>query len=449
MTIAPPRSAWAWLAVVAPVWLVCVLCTHWEPVLRDGWGHYIWHRHNDVSVGSVWNFAKASYLHNNPRLGQVFTLLVHTPGPYHEIVTPLAEVALFYLLATLALGRWPSLRRSSDALLFAIIVALVFMCARSLGPMLFYRPFTGNYLFGLVINLTWLVPYRLHAEEQRRRGWWLTPVMLVLGVASGLCNEHTGPAFGLAGAFALVVYWRRGERFVPWAIAGLVGLAVGGLLLLYAPGQEIRYSGLATQLSTLERIAERGAHGNAKILFLFVLYLLPCLIWLGLGLVGRIRGHGDGQGRARAIAEIAGCALALLIVITLLASPKQGDRLYFAPICIACAAIAGWVVAQLGRAERIVAVALATLAIGYVSYRLVTTYRTRGTEFAARLAAIKRTPPNGAVTVPPYSQKRSRWVIGDDFVVEWLRGAVALEHGIATLEVESPSKAPDSTQDDP
>lgn len=450
MTIAVPRSAWAWIAVVVPVWFVFVLCTHWETVLRDGWSHYFWHRHNDLSLGSLWDYAKFSFYLHNPRLGQLFSLLVFTPGPYHEIITPVVELALFYLLATLALGRWPSLRRSQDALLFATIIALVFMCARSLGPMLFYRPFMANYLFGLVVNLAWLVPYRLHAEEPRRRGWWLTPVMLVLGVACGLSNEHTGPAFGVAGVFALVVYWRRGERFVPWAIAGVIGLAAGGLLLLYAPGQEIRYSGLATQLSTLERIAERGARGNAQILILIVLYLLPAVPWLALGMFGRIRRRGDGQSRAQMVAAIGGAGLAILIVVTLLASPKQGDRLYFAPICIACAMLAGWLVAQLGRAERIVAVALATVVIGYASYRFLSSYHTRSKEFAARMAVIDRAPPHSVVTVPPYSEKRTRWMIADDLLVDWLRAAIAEEYGLAALEpADPPSKAPDATQDDP
>lgn len=444
------KAVIAWIAVVVPVWLVFVLCTHWEPVLRDGWGHFIWHRHNDVSLGGVWDFAKGSYLHNNPRLGQTFTLLMHTPGPYHAIVTPLVELALFYLLAILALGRWPSLRRTSDALLVATIIALVFACARSLGPMLFYRPFTGNYLFGLVVNLIWLVPYRLHGEDPRRRGWWWTPLMLVLGLASGLCNEHTGPGFAVAGLFALVIYWRRGERFVPWAIAGLIGLAAGGLLLLYAPGQEIRYNGLATQLSPLQRIVDRGARGNGKILFLLVLYLLPSVLWLALGVVARLRGAGERQPRNRALAQLAVAGLALLIVVTLLASPKQGDRLYFAPICLACAALAGWLIARLGRPERIVAAALAAITITYTSYRLVTTYHSRGSEFVARMAVLEYTPPNGTATVAPYSDKRSRWVIGDDFVVDWLRGAIAREFQIATIQLTtSPTGSADSALDDP
>ena len=159
------RAYAAWAAVVVPVWLVLVLGTYWEPVVRDTWGHVWWHHATDVSL---YEFAKDTYLHNNPRIGQVITWLLVTPGPWHVIVTPIVEVALFYGLAVLALGRWPSLRRADDALVVATLVAMVLTTCPLVGPMLFYRPFSGNYLYGLVLNLALLVPYRLHVEEPQR-----------------------------------------------------------------------------------------------------------------------------------------------------------------------------------------------------------------------------------------------------------------------------------------
>ena len=123
-----------------------------------------------------------SYVHNNPRLGQVLTLLVYTPGPWHEIVTPLVELLLFYLLALHALGRKPSFARVDDALVFATIVGMVALTAPLIGQMLFYRPFTGNYLFGFVIALLFFAPYRLHATAPRDRRWWWIPIMLVAGL---------------------------------------------------------------------------------------------------------------------------------------------------------------------------------------------------------------------------------------------------------------------------
>lgn len=436
------RAPLAWLALVLPLWLLFVLGTHWEPIMRDGWGHWMWHRNVGMSLDHLYEFAKGTYVHNNPRIGQVLTLITYTPGPWHSILTPLVELALFYLLTALVIGRWPSWRRTDDALVMATTIAIVFACARSLGPMLFYRPFTGNYLYGLVLSLVWLVPYRLHAEEARRRSLLWAPVMLLLGAMAGLANEHTGPAFISAAIVALIVYWRRGERFVPWAILGLIGAIAGTLALIYAPGQEFRYNGLATQQTLMGRIAERGVHGNGKIVFLVFIYLAPALVWIGLGVVGKLRKTGEGQPRTRGIAEIVLAGTALLIVLTLLASPKQGDRLYFAPVCLAAAAMAGWVVSQLGRVERRVAVGLATVVIGYVGFRLISTYHTVGMEFAARMAVIEHGAPGSVVTVPTYSLKRSRYMLSDDFTVAPLRANVAAEYQLGGIELDQRDATP-------
>ena len=241
------RSALAWFAALVPLWIVMILCTHWEPVVGDGWGHFLEHR----SHVSLYDFAVGSYVHNNPRLGQVMTFLLFTPGPWHSIVTPIVELGMFGLLATLVLGRWPSPRRDDDALLFATIAALVLVCTPIAGLMLFYRPFTGNYLFGFVVNLMFLVPYRFayEAPKPRPRRW--VPLMFLLGIASGMCNEHTGPAVVTLAAVATYAVWHRGERIGRWAVAGIIGMIGGGVALFVAPGQAIRYNGLASQASLL------------------------------------------------------------------------------------------------------------------------------------------------------------------------------------------------------
>ena len=28
-----------WAAIIVPIWIVMILCTHWEAPQRDGWGH--------------------------------------------------------------------------------------------------------------------------------------------------------------------------------------------------------------------------------------------------------------------------------------------------------------------------------------------------------------------------------------------------------------------------
>jgi hypothetical protein len=424
------RALYAWAAVLVPTWLVLVLCTHWEPVIGDGWGHLEYHTESPLSLHSIWTFAKYNYLELNPRLGQTVTMLLFTPGPWHAIATPLVELALFWLLTTLALGRWPSLRRLDDALLFATILALVAACAPLFGQMLFYRPYTGNYLYGLVLCLAFLVPYRLDRDWP----WWTAAPMLILGAAAGLSNEHTGPAFALA-AIAATVYHRRLGRPRAWQIAGIVGIVAGGLALFFAPGQDLRYNELATQQSLLARIASRGID-NFKPFGQVAAYLTPALAWVALAFASRRTAKPEPIPRERVIATLALAAMAFVILVTLLASPKLGLRLFLASVALACTAIASWVVPQLAtRWARTVAWAGAAAVLLYVLVRCALVYHVVGAEYAARIDALTHAAPHSRVTVPVYSVGKSRWFFGDDFLLGGRLESVAQQFELDAVEL--------------
>ncbi|MCW5808340.1 MAG: hypothetical protein KIT31_38680, partial [Deltaproteobacteria bacterium] len=273
-----------WVALVAPVWLALALCAAWEPVMWDGWDHAAWYEDHALSVDEIVELLDQNYRYANPRLGQTFTRVLYAPGPVHVIATPLLGLAVIYLLVALVLGRWPSVRRADDAQLALLVAAALFACAPQIGPLLVYRPYVGNYTFGLVLNLLWLVPYRFHAGAPAGPRWWLVPLMLALGGLAGFCNEHTGVAFLALGAAGIVAQPRAVRA---WAIAGVVGLALGYWLLLGAPGQDVRYGGLAKEAGLAGRVLDRGLGGNLGILGLFVLYLLPALPLAAAGAWGR------------------------------------------------------------------------------------------------------------------------------------------------------------------
>jgi Family of unknown function (DUF6056) len=429
------RAPFVWAALIVPLWIALILCTHWEPILRDTWGHYFEHKHIPMSLRAVWEFARDSYLHNNPRLGQTLTMLLVTPGPWHEIVTPIVEIGLFVQLTALALGRWPSIRRTDDALMFAAILGLVAIAAPQLGQMLFYRPFTGNYVFGLVISLAFVLPYRFHLANPRERGWWWIPIMVISGAAAGLSNEHTAPVCVLAACACAVACWRRGTRPPAWMFAGIVAATAAGIALLVAPGQAIRYNGLG-QEGMLELVADRGVLRDLGVALGFIGYSWKMLVVLAATLaVARVRGWRLGDVRVPIALVAAACAISL----ALLASPKQGARLELASICLLATAIAGVIVPAFAeKRARIAAWLLCAAAIAYLIIESVATYAIVGPEGARRLAAIEQAPKGSVVTVEPYSLPKSRWFLGDDFVIDSERRNVAINFGLAGILVSQP-----------
>ncbi len=432
------RAALIWAALAGSLWIVMILCTHWEPVIRDGWGNVRWHRTNSVGLDAIWHLLKDGWLGSNPRLGQTLTTLLYAPGPYHVIVTPLLELALLYVMTAVILGRWPSVRRSDDALVFVTSTAVFALCTPQFGPMLFYRPFMGNYTFGLLLNLAWLVPYRFHtaAPVPGPERWGRSPLLVVLGVAAGLCNEHTGPAFLALGVAAMLWSLRGGHGIRAWMIAGLVGLAAGYVLLMIAPGHDARYGGLAKEAGILGRIADRGAAENLRILAMLAVYVAWSLPWIVLAVFARQRTHPEPLSPALRQTLWALAVAGVLATLALLGSPKLGPRLYVHSVALIAMAITGAVISQLGAAwARTACAVLSVLVLLYAEVRMVITYRIVGAVGAERLAIIQGAPPHASVVVPRFGTAANNWFLGDDFLLPNVLEATAASFDLANIEL--------------
>ena len=420
--------------MVASLWIVMILCTHWEPVVRDGWGNLHWHDANALDLHSAWRLVVDGWLGSNPRLGQTVTTLLYAPGPYHVIITPLLELSLLYVMTAIVLGRWPSVRRADDALVFATSTAVFALCTPQFGPMLFYRPFMGNYTFGLLVNLAWLVPYRMHVEAPRDERWWWSPLLLLLGVCAGMCNEHTGPAFLGLGLGAVVWSVRDKAGIRAWMIAGLVGLAAGYVLLLVAPGHAARYGGLAQQAGLVGRIVERGIGENLVIVTVLALYMLWSLPWIALAIVARRRTQPAPMPARTRYVLWALVAAGVLATFVLLGSPKLGKRLYMHSVALVAMGLTGAVVAQLAAPwAKKAAAALAVVALVYVEARCLVTYATVGPVGAERVAIIRDAGPGARVVVPRFPIGAGTWFLGDDLPGTWTTTAAMF--GLARIDL--------------
>ena len=82
--------------------------------------------------------------------------------------------------------------------------------------------------------------------------------------------------------------------------------------------------------------------------------------------------------------------------------------------------------------------------LGYVGFRMVTTYRDVGREFTTRITAFETSPPGTVVKIDPYSRKRSRWFLGEDLDYWILRGLVG--DGFR-IKIEMPGAPPPPAQE--
>ena len=417
------------------LWLLFLVEAVLSPVLLDDWFQLRFWRDHAFGLASLWEHARYDYVHYNPRIGEVFLAVIDGSRAIHLIVTPLVQLALLPIVFAIAFARWPRATwRDLQVLLF--IQVMIWLVVPIPGIMYFYRPYATNYLWTFVITLALFVPYRLAVAPR----WWLAPAMLGLGWLAGMCNEHTGPTAMVAIVLFVAAAWRA-RRLRAWMVAGMVGLYVGYPMLFFAPGQSVRYAGLATRATPVKLLAERGPLGCLAILRDFVveshLGLLVFAAAVGSYLLSR---RAVRPPRAQLITAGVLTAAAAAIVVTLFVSPTASDRVFFASGVLLVAALAVGARHLLeDRDVRRLLVATCAIVLAYHAVRFVETSLSTRADNDDRLARLARARPGSAIVVPRYAYaEHSRWVLGDDFqYFPWLAGYVGGElHDLARVDVE-------------
>lgn len=168
---------WGW-GLCAVFACAAVLCITWEPVRLDGW--YIWFQYQarPFSLASWLDVVRFNYLHGNPRFGENITNALYAPGAAHVIAHAALMSLSFWVLATLGLGRRP---RRDDVLFITTLLAMYLIAIPRVGPMLFYRPFFGNYVVGALpaFGLLAMCHAYLRGNLQARSAWLSLPVFFL------------------------------------------------------------------------------------------------------------------------------------------------------------------------------------------------------------------------------------------------------------------------------
>jgi len=436
------------VCAAAGLWLVFFVQAVHTPVLLDDWFQLRYWRDHAYTPGELWAYGRHNYFHYNPRIGEVFLAIVDGSRAVHLVVTPLVQLAVLPVVFAIAHGRWPRpTRRDLEVLLF--IQIMIWLVIPIPGILYFYRPIATNYLWAFTITLALFVPYRLALDPRPRL--WLVPVMLVLGWVAGMCNEHTGPTAMVAMAAFLYTAWRA-RRLRAWMVAGAVGLYIGYPMLFFAPGQTLRYMGLATRETPVKLLADRGITGCIDIFVDFVHECRLGILMFVAALLGYLIAHVRRGDRVPALPRRAALDVALLaaasiaIVMTLFVSPTTTDRVFYAPgvlLAAACARCAEHLFAE--RSVRRVVVGACLVLFAYHVVRFIETYVAVKAENDDRIAALHAARPGTIAVVPSYDRaRRTRWHLGDDFqIYPWLADYVGGElYDLARVDLDRRQRSP-------
>jgi len=446
-----------------------------EPFAFDAWNLAVDTKAQPFSFARWFDYGWYEYTHSNPRIGQWLTYLAYKLEGFAPIATPIAYLGLALAVTVLGLGRFPGGRHAAgggparsvgrDLALTAIAIGFAWFALPRIGMIMFCRAYGANYLYGAAIQLWFLVPLRLGLGDHGARRAWVA--YGVLGVVAGMCNEHTGPTLVLF----MVGYaaWRqRTTGLVPrLAWAGALGSALGFAAIFFAPGQASRYEGLATKVSLVGRLLQRGITNNLDI---FRDWMIGCAPVLGLIVIALVIARRDlstsgppaspaspappgtpgPRGTPSAFdrpLHLVGTALiaGTLITATVFVSPKLGPRFYLHGAALVLAGFLAIADQALSSTRRLAPfVGLALCASVYAGVRSLPLYYRLGDARAERLAALAATPRGGVFTAASFEQvDDSWWFLGDDFRDVKKRDLVAAYFGLRgvifrAVDIEAP-----------
>lgn len=190
-------------------------------------------------LSGLWATQVDEYLHWSGKFVGHFMsrVLLRGPGWLHPLLTPIMFLALVVGGVLLSLGaQW---RERLRAWHIAVLAGLTWIALPAFGTVFFWRTGTPDYGYSLVWGTLFLVPYRFWADKAdfRMPGG---AFFAVSGLLAGWSNENVGMLVLLA-ALGVTVFRRRASGRLPlWAVAGILGAALGWGMMMGAPGNAVR-----------------------------------------------------------------------------------------------------------------------------------------------------------------------------------------------------------------
>ncbi len=243
--------------------IILYVISWFSPIAGDSFIHDRTGYLGQFHVHHVWRACVDSYLHWNPRLGEMVAFFITSaPRLVWTVLNPVLVLGLVLGLYVLALGRVPLLRREYGAWtwLFALSmfvsagVTIYYVCLTRAGSM--------NYVWTGCLIVWFMNIYRIRWGKQASSPQWgLSAGCLVYGIFCGACNE--GATVGMALAFCAMIAASmfRGRRVDACVWSGFIGVVAGGLFLFTAPGS---YSRLDQDLGASDVLRQGGFAAYAE-----------------------------------------------------------------------------------------------------------------------------------------------------------------------------------------
>jgi hypothetical protein len=392
----------------------------------------------------------------SPRIGEALTTITAAfPKIVFDILNTVLFLWLIILLFVIAFGRFPKLSDPADDIALFVSIFLIIVLFPLLGLIFFWKAGTANHIWGLVVLLSFTLPFRLNFRKRIHiKNIALLILFFFLGFFAGLTVENASAVI----LVTLLVYFVT--AYVQKKIDGnflfpLISFTIAVFILLFSPSTTIRrayydslgydgnLSGLALYINRFNRISTDFIKITWPLLAVFII----CL-FIFIFLVQRKFGQSTQKELSdhppkSAIREIITFAIISYISVPILMgiSYQSDQRRGFALFWLIIISSTAWLISQIWRnlssswRSIIVILPMALLILQMVKTGSVYTQfsQENNTRMTIIYAALEHGDKN--ITLPAITIKDSR-ILETREVLPDLGQRLATYFGLKSVEIE-------------
>lgn len=233
--------------ILLGVFLLLFFLNYKTPMIGDDYSYSFIFSTSD-RISSLSDIFESQYLHYYGWGGRSVVhaiaqaLLLFSSPLLIDLFNAFAFLAFICLMYLHVLGK----RNVYDIRLLIVLFASVWILQPAFGETILWITGSANYLWGMLIILLFLLPYRFYkpvAGNKVSRNVLYACLMFLGGIIAGWTNENT--ALGMILIITMyIVYYKYNEWTIrSWVYWGMLGAIVGYIFMIMAPGNFVRAEG--------------------------------------------------------------------------------------------------------------------------------------------------------------------------------------------------------------
>ncbi len=249
------------------------------------------------------------------------------------LLNSLAYIGLLYLMYRIIIQGSGKSKIYQSVSLIVFLHIFIWFCQPAFCCTVLWKTGSSNYLWGTLIVLSFVYPYYKYLNVRKTDDKLLKIILLFLsGIIAGWTNENVGVALIFFIVLSVFTYKYFKIRIPKWSISGLIGVIIGYIFMVSAPGNYKRMEFFLMQQAkdgmTRFDIAKNILDLS---IYYFIHYILPLLIIYGLLLLIYYKTNKEKK-KGTIACSLFFVSSGIVSFLIMLASPQFPERSLFGTI---------------------------------------------------------------------------------------------------------------------